>query len=344
LGSLPAAALDATRSAQMQGVLDAAIRAGAPDVIAAVITEDGAWSGAAGIDGPDGRLATPVDEFAIASLTKTLTAALIMRLAEEGTIHLDAPLATYMGNFEVDTNGATVRQVLMMRGGLAEHGDNAPDRIIANTSRAWTWPDRIAGYLPPVAAPGGYLYSSPSYELLALAAEQVTGTSYGQALRTEILDPIGADRIVDQEPGRVTPQPWAVPINEHLGRFTAADIGAGGAISCISSASFGTGAGSVASDAPSLAQWLWHLFAGDVLDKTTLDPMIQVGRQGWAYGFEAAPYPEAGAIANSGSKTGYGSQWVYFPSSRAIVVIFVNDPDFIVEPTVGQLLAAAVAP
>jgi len=39
-----------------------------------------------------------------------------------------------------------------------------------------------------------------------------------------------------------------------------------------------------------------------------------------------------------------GSQWVYYPSSRAIVVIFVNDPDFIVEPTVGQLLAAAVAP
>ena len=93
-----------------------------------------------------------------------------------------------------------------------------------------------------------------------------------------------------------------------------------------------------------MAQWLWHLFAGDILDAATLDRMIEGGLQGWAYGFESAPYSEAGAIANSGSKTGYGSQWVYFPSSRAIVVIFVNDPDFIVEPTVGQLLAAAVAP
>ena len=344
LGPLPRAKFADARAAGMQAALDAAIRAGAPDVIAAVITEEGAWSGAAGIDGPDGRLATPLDEFAIASLTKTLTAALIMRLAEKGTIDLDAQLAAYMGGFKVDTNGATVRQILMMRGGLADHGDDAPDRIIADTSRAWTWPDRIAGYLPPVAAPGGYLYSSPSYELLALAAEQATGTSYGKALRTEILDPVGADRIVDQEAGRVTPQPWAVPINEHLGRFTAADIGAGGAISCLSSASFGTGAGSVASDAPSLAQWLWHLFAGDILDVDTLDRMVEAGLQGWAFGLGSAPYSEAGAISNSGSKTGYGSQWVYFPSSRAIVVIFVNDQDFIVEPTVGRLLAAAVAP
>jgi len=343
LGSIPSAALDDERAAKMQEVLDAAISLGAPDVIASVITEQGTWAGAAGIAGPEGRKATADDEFAIASLSKTLTAALLMRLAEKGTIDLDAPLATYMGDFEGETNGATVRQVLMMRGGLADHGDDAPDRIIADTSRAWTWPDRIAGYLPPVAAPGSYVYSSPSYELLALDAEQVTGTSYGHALRTEILDPVGADRIVDQEVGQVTPQPWAVPIDEHLGRFDPTDIGAGGAISCLSSASFGTGAGSIASDAPSLARWLWHLFAGDILELSTLDPMITAGREQWAYGFESAPYPEVGSLANSGSKTGYGAQWVYFPNARAIVVIFVNDPDFIVEPTVSQLLLAATS-
>ena len=71
---------------------------------------------------------------------------------------------------------------------------------------------------------------------------------------------------------------------------------------------------------------------------------MTAGLQGWAYGFETAPYTEARSLANSGSKTGYGAQWVFFPKSRAIVVIFVNDPDFIVEPTVNSLLAAAVAP
>ena len=344
LGSLPTAALDDERAANMQQVLEIAVRSGAPDVIAAVITEQGTWAGAAGIAGPEGRKATPDDEFAIASLSKTLTAVLIMRLAEKGTIDLDAPLATYMGDFEVDTNGATVREILAMRGGLADSRPDAAELIGEDPSRAWTWADRIAGFPSPILDPGMYHYSSPGYELLALAAEQATGASYGKALRTEILDPVDADRILDQEAGGVTPQPWALPIDEHLGHYVASDMGAGGAISCISSASFGTGAGSVASDAPSLARWLWHLFAGDILEIATLDPMIASGLQGWAYGFESAPYSEAGSIANSGSKTGYGSQWVYFPKSRAIVVIFVNDPDFIVEPTVNGLVSAAVAP
>ena len=344
LRSLPAAALDDARTAKLQEALEAAIRYGAPDVIASVITEEGTWAGAAGIAGPGGRKATADDEFAIASLSKTLTAVLLMRLAEKGTIDLDAPVAEYMGEVDVDTNGATVRQLLAMRGGLADSRPDAKDLIGADPSRAWTWAERIAGFPPPILTPGEYHYSSPSYELLAFAAEQATGVSYGQALRAEILDPVGADRILDQEVGGTTPQPWAVPIDEHLGGYDETDIGAGGAISCISSASFGTGAGSVASDAPSLARWLWHLFAGDILEVATLDPMITAGLQGWAYGFESAPYTEPDSLANSGSKTGYGAQWVYFPKSRAIVVIFVNDPDFIVEPTVSALLAAAVGP
>ncbi len=313
-------------------------------MIAAVITAGGSWSGAAGIGGPNGRKATATDEFAIASLTKTFTAALIMRLAEQGRIDLDAPLANYMGTFSVDTNGATVRQVLAMRGGLAEHRSNAADRIVADPTHVWTWPERIAGYAPPASAPGLYSYSSPSYELLALAAETVTGTSFGQALRREVLDPVKADRILDQAGGGMTPKPWAVPIDEHLGRFQPSDIGVGGAISCMSSATFGTGAGSMASDAPSLARWLWHLFAGDIVAESTVETMITAGLDRWAYGMESAPYSEARAVGSSGSKTGYGAQWTLFPSSRAIVVIFVNDPDFIVEPTVNGLVHAAIVP
>ena len=327
----------------MQAALDSAIRAGAPDAIAAVITERGTWAGVAGIAGPNGRRATPADEFAIASLSKTFTAALVMRLVERGVMDLDASLGTYLGDLPVDANGATLRQALEMRAGLAEHRGDIADRIVADPAKAWTMADRVAGYLPPIAEPGTYSYSSPSYELLAYAVEQATGVSYGTALRTEVLDPVGADRILDQVAGGVTPQPWALPVDEHLGRFEATDMGAGGALSCLSSATSGTGAGSIASDAPSLAAWLWHLFAGDILDDSTVSAMVEAVSDEWAYGWDRAPYPEPGAIANSGGKTGYGAQWVYFPASRAIVVIFVNDPDFIVEPTVSALLHVATS-
>ena len=341
-GPLPATRIEDVRADAMAAILDAAIRAGAPDVIAAVITEDGTWAGSAGIAGPNDRKATANDECAIASLSKTFTAALVMRLVEKGQMDLDAPLATYLGDLDYDANGATLGQTLEMRAGLAEHRSDIADRIVANPAKAWTMADRVAGYLPPVSAAGTYAYSSPSYEVLAHAVEQVTGTTYAEALRVEILDPVGATRVLDQVPGGLTPQPWALPIDEHLGRFEVADMGAGGALSCLSSATSGTGAGSIASDAPSLAAWLWHLFAGDILDEATVATMFEAGQNEWAYGWERAPYIEARAVGSSGNKTGYGSQWTFFPASRAIVVIFVNDPSFVVEPTVTALLNAAI--
>lgn len=343
LGAMPSAVVTGAPAEAMQAALDAAVRSGAPDVIAAVITDNGTWAGAAGVAGPGGRKATSVDMFAIASLSKTFTAALIMRLVEKGKMDLDAPLGSYLGDLAFDANGATLRQALEMRAGLAEHRSDIADRIVADPAKAWTMADRLAGYLPPVAKPGTHAYSSPTYEVLAYAVEQVTGVSYGSALRAEVLDPVGASRILDQEAGGLTPQPWALPIDEHLGRFEAKDMGAGGALSCLSSATSGTGAGSIASDAPSLAAWLWHLFAGDILTDETVAGMFEAGQGAWASGWERAPYNEARAVANSGSKTGYGSQWVYFPTSRAVVVIFVNDQDFIVEPTVNALLQAALA-
>lgn len=343
LGAVPNTVFTGARADALQAALDAAVRGGAPDVIAAVITESGSWAGAAGVGGPNGRKATASDEFALANVTKTFTAALIMRLAEKGRIDLDGPLASYLGDLPVDANGATVRQALEMRAGLADNPPDFVDRIHVDANKVWTAADRVAAYEPPVAKPGTYTFSSPSYALLAIAAEHVTGTSYGAGLRAELLDPVGADRILDQVAGGVTPHPWAVPIDRHLGSWDAADMGAGGALSNISSATSGTGAGSMASDAPSLAAWLWHLFAGDILNPATINGMLPIRGGEWQYGMESAPYAEADAVGASGGKTGYGSVWVYFPASRTIVVVFVNDPDFVVEPTVTALLNAAVA-
>jgi D-alanyl-D-alanine carboxypeptidase len=348
LGSLPHEKLGAGTASALQGVLEGAVSHGAPDAIAAVITPEGTWSGAAGIGGPDGRMATARDEFAIASVTKLFTATLILRLAEQGKVELDAQLSSYLGDLKVDANEATVRQALEMMAGLADDEQPAAaDAIHVDASHVWTPEELVARYLPPVAAPGTrYMYSSPGYSLLGFAAENASGMSLPAAMRAEILDPVGATRVLAQGPDAATPRPWALPIDRHLGTWRPEDMGVGGAISCISSATYGPGAGSMASDAPSLAAWLWHLFAGDILADSSLEVMLAGPQQHWAYGLESAPYPyiEANAIGGSGNKTGYGSQWTYFPEHRAIVVIFVNDPDFIVESTVQRLLEAASAP
>jgi D-alanyl-D-alanine carboxypeptidase len=342
LGSPPTTRLDTTRASALQASLDAAVRSGAPDVIAAVITEDGAWAGASGVAGANERKATATDEFAIASITKTFTAALVLRLAEHGKLDLDAPLTSYLGDLEVDTNGATVRQALEMRAGLADFGPEAADHIHVDAAHVWTTKEILGEFGPPIATAGSrYLYSSAAYELLSLVAAHVTGKTYSSALRAEILDPWDADRIIAQGAGSATPKPWALPVGSHLGAWTPADLGVGGSILCISSATYAAGAGSIASDASSLAAWAWHLFAGDILSPRSLQLLTPRG-DGFAYGVEAAPYG-GGSVGASGGKTGYGAQFTVFPASHAVIVIFVNDPDFIVEPTVTAMLEAATA-
>ena len=88
-----------------------------------------------------------------------------------------------------------------------------------------------------------------------------------------------------RRPEASTPQPWAVPINEHLGRFLPPTSARAARSPASRPHRSERAPGRVASDAPSLARWLWHLFAGDILEIATLDPMIAAGLREWAYGF-----------------------------------------------------------
>jgi D-alanyl-D-alanine carboxypeptidase len=326
----------------MRAILDSVVADGAPDVIAAIITPAGSWAGAAGVGGPDGRAATVKDEFALGSVTKTITTSLVMKLAEQGRIDLDAPLQGYLGDLKVNANGATVRQMLGQRSGLADWVDPAA-LIGADPAHHWTKAELIAQIPPPASEPGGpYTPAGPNYFLLGLAIEHVTGRSLSDALRTEVLDPVGATRIVQQGAGVPTPKPWALPTAGYTGAFKISDLGAGGAISCISSASFAPGAGTIASDAPSLANWAWHLFAGDVVKSGTLNAMLPAD-DGHGLGIDVLGAPLSRAIGLTGGKTGYGTVLAVDPATRTIAVVLVNDENFHIDEYIAKLMDAANA-
>lgn len=343
LGPLPDKTLDAAAASELQLVLDRAVSHGAPDAIAAVITPKGTWTGAAGIGGPDGRAATTDDAFYLASLTQVFTATLVMRLAEQGRIDLDAPISTYLDDIAVDTNGATVRQALGMRSGLPDFGEDATAAIRADAGRTWTPAEILAYVKPPTDTAGStYIHAGPNYTLLALAAEHVTGTSFAAALRAEVLDPVGAAGTLQQGAGVPTPKPWALPTQANLGPFSRDEYGLGDVISCISSVSFSFGYGSMAGAAPSVAAWAWHLFAGDVVSESSLREMLPALPDRHGFGLhQMADLGSRLALGITGQKTGYGSILAVVPAEDAVVVLFVNNPDFIVEPFVIQLIEAS---
>ena len=341
-GALPTGTFDATTVAALQATLDAAVTGGAPDAIAAVITDRGAWAGAAGIGGPDGRTATVQDEFAIGSVGIAFVAALVMRLAERGTIDLDAPVDDYLGDLVFDTNGATVRQALGMRSGIPDIGEEVPAAIAADPAHDWTLEDTLAILPDPTGPPGPYQPAPSNYVMLALAVEHVTGMPLAKAVRAEVLDPVGAARILVQGAGVPTPKPWALPTEAHLGAFKLTDLGAGDAISCIASATASYGVGGFAGDAPSLAAWAWHLFAGDIVDGPSLTVMLPAA-DGHGLGFEQLEAPLEHTIGLTGGKTGYGTVLAIVPAERTVAVVLVNDQEFPIDSYVVDLIEAAAA-
>ncbi|MBK6911297.1 MAG: beta-lactamase family protein [bacterium] len=180
---------------------------------------DFSWTGSAGEADPESNeTMTDNHRFRLASVTKPMTAALILRLMEEGAVELDSTAWHYLGdgvgvNFDSlhvwqgTTYGKsiTVRQLLQHTSGLPDYVFDGPTNFLgltefllyalANPDKQWEpyemvqWSYR---HLDPIGAPGAeYHYSDTGYVLLGLIAEVVTGQPLAQAYRHYIFAPLG---------------------------------------------------------------------------------------------------------------------------------------------------------
>src|SRR3954453_18688043 len=108
--------------------------------------------------------------FRIASNTKTMTAAVIVLLAQEGKLSLDAPVSKYVSGVP-NGDHITIAELLNMRSGLYNYTN---DPIISKTidtdpAKVWT-PAELLGIAfahPPNFPPGKqYEYNNTNYALL----------------------------------------------------------------------------------------------------------------------------------------------------------------------------------
>jgi CubicO group peptidase (beta-lactamase class C family) len=185
--------------------------------VAVAVAKDGKiiWEEGFGWADRERRIAaTPHTPYALASISKPITATAIMKLAESGKIKLDAPIGDYIGRSRLTglagrPEEATVRRVLSHTAGLPLHYyfyvDGKPLPPIEET---------IARYGQIVYAPGKkYFYSNLGYRLLDQAIAVSSGQKYEDYLRSEIFVPLGMTRSgVGVEPG------WA---SEAAARYTA---------------------------------------------------------------------------------------------------------------------------
>jgi len=145
-------------------------------------------------------------KFRIASLSKTFTEVVIMKLVEDGLLDINEPLKRYLPDFPANYgNEVTLLHLMTHRSGIPRFF-NIPGWVNGKSVSPHTkelFISMIADM--PVAFKAGSKrqYSSANYYLLGAVIEQVTGKKFGQVLQEKILKPLNMKNTDVYRPGQL---------------------------------------------------------------------------------------------------------------------------------------------
>lgn len=191
--AVPRAALPAPDTAGLAAALRSAVDRGAPGALARIDDQGRTYEATRGVaDLSTGRAISADDRFRVGSVTKTFSAVVLLQLADEQRLALDAPVNRYLPKLLPDDR-ITVRQVLSHRSGLYDYTDDlfadSVSGFEAVRNKVFTYRQLVALSLkkPRTNAPGAaYSYSNTNFVVAGMLIEKLTGHS----VRTEYEDRI----------------------------------------------------------------------------------------------------------------------------------------------------------
>jgi len=310
----------ATLAARIDSIVQVDVLAqGMPSVSVAVTRGDEtlverAW-GFADVSG--GRKAEPSTIYQVASVSKQFTAALVLKLADRGSLSLSDTLGRFFNGLKPEFNALTVEQILNHTSGLKSEF-RAVERATTPTTRdslvALAARDTLA------AKPGTkFTYSNTGYMFAGAIIEKLYGKSYADALRDEIARPLGlkslalcttdksggAESYVRSAQAKPTPIPSFHP-SQMLGN------------------------GGICTTANDLAKWNRALHGGRVLSDASYRAMTTprgVAAIARNYGLGLYVRPESWGkkvMLHEGTTAGYAAANLWYPADSISVIVLYN--------------------
>lgn len=330
-----------------------------PGVSVAILWDDGRqWLGASGLSNVQaGDPVTTGTAFALASISKTLTAGVVLQLVEEGRLSLDKRVAPLLPAYDVNRK-ITVRELLDHTSGIPDYFLNAKiDRPLqVDKAASWT-PEQTWAYVAPPQKryrPGRvWLYSNSNYLLLGELVEAVTGRSLAEEVRVRILDPLSMEsawyQAVEEPRAEGTIGYRLLPVTggglraSRVARLT--DV-----MPFRSVVTAAGGAGSIAATALDTARWMRAFAGGDLLGPRIQGEMLaDVARTRalnaeipYGLGIQALPVAGRRALGHSGRFLGFRNVVRYLPGEGVTIAVLTNqgarDPARIAEGLLKLIL------
>jgi D-alanyl-D-alanine carboxypeptidase len=297
---------------------------GVPGASAAVIQRGQPfWTGTAGtkLHG-GGDPVTPQTLFITASTAKTVTAAMTLRLVDEGKLGLDETVARFLPGLR-DGKRITVRELLQHTSGLPNYLTTPRiQRLIASDPQhAWTRAEVLRAVGWPRYRPGSRAtYSDSNYIALGGIIEAVEGVPVEDAFERLIRNPLG-----------LTNSSWRYD-NAKIGQFAHPNIKTpGGPITDLwSSGIIPTGHwgevwtdGGLASTATELAEVGHATVMGPLLKRSTRRAMLDFHNNNQSgLGVFLRPFLGRDWVGHAGVWAGFTSeQWTYKRRGLTIAVL-----------------------
>jgi CubicO group peptidase (beta-lactamase class C family) len=301
-----------------------------------------------------GTSVTPETMFHLASVSKPFVATAIVSLATarnagEPVLDLDAPIIEWIPEFTLADGRAgevTARGLLSHSSGLPDvadfgwHDPQLGDDALSEFARS------LSGWRLQAAPGSTFSYSNAGFELLGLLLSRATGTTFENAVRQQVLTPLGMRNstfLRSEVPGHLAASPHVgMPLSVPEGAYPYTRRHAPSS--------------TLHSNLVEMCRWMVAHFepvevaAGSSdgqwarLDAGLLDlmwrPVVPMGDPPWEAALGWAVGSERGqrTLSHSGADPGFGSKLVLVPERRTGVVVLANSNTV---PT-GYIAAAAL--
>ena len=300
--------------------------------------------------------ATLETEFAIASMTKSVTASAVMLLVQDGKLGLDDRISKYFSNLPEDWQAITIRHLLTHTSGIKDHFHDSPfPTVKLDGKQEYTDEEFLKAHFDAGLnfKPGTqWAYSGSGFTLLGMIIQKVTGKPYADFLRERIFVPLGMTRthvisvngIIPNRAAGYRWRDWALRNGDYFGQTFSggADVG-------------------LLTTASDLARWDIALSSKGLWQETSVKQMWTPAML--ADGREAAKFPAGSyglgwalnlyngyhVILHGGSfTTGFSSVILNFPDQRMSVIVLTNQhrakPSQIAYGVIGLYDADLLAP
>jgi CubicO group peptidase (beta-lactamase class C family) len=259
--------------------------------------------------------------FRLASVTKAFTAMCVLKLVDNGKIHLEDRLSAFIPGLPSYADDITVRQMLGHTSGLGDYESDVPEDYSGQVHEDYVVA-KVRGFPSTYFPPGSrFQYSDTAYVLLAVIVECVSGVPFARYMEREIFTPLGmaGSRLYEGE---------GVKIRDRAYGYTRS--GSSFRPNDQSKTSATLGDGCIYSSINDLVEWDLALNSGGFVSEDLLEEAFTQGRltdgSPTEYGFGWFIINRRGVkiLHHAGETAGFQHKFIRVPEERLAIIILTN--------------------